>query len=271
METQVAVPKERGVAVKTYSNKYAGAGLEDTTTDDYVLPFLKMLQDLSKTVQSGEHRAGDILHSTTGEVFNGEEGLSFIPVYLKREYLEWIPRERGGGLAGKHSPSSPVVQEAKRKQVELGHDWNEFYANDHDKPKVRNELVETGSIYGLVLQASGAVSRVVIPCKVTHLKAYKTMASMIANLPGPPPAWAIKFKLNTFPDPRAKGTSYNWKVAYEDGDYLLDEDDPLFEVGRKFWESVSGGEVEFDHAKTSEDVSSSAPAPQDVYDDDVPF
>ena len=266
MTTEVAaqqtamVPKDFG--------KYTGAGREKITQEDYSLPFLQILQTLSKSVENGVHEAGDIFHSTTKEAFNGAEGVSFIPVFVNREFVEWVPRTRGGGLAGKHKSSSSVVLTAKLKQQELDHAWNELYANDHDSPKLRNELVETGLIYGLLVREDGSMVRVCIPCKVTHLKAYKNFNSICADIPGNPPLFALKFKLETIQEKRQQGNSYNWIMSFDGdspNDYIMGQEDERFLKGAKFWEDLQAELVTFDHSKMNETVSST------TEDDDTPF
>lgn len=269
-DTEVAVAPETALATPKKFGKYRGAGRENITPDDLSLPFLQILQSLSKSVESGQHKAGEIYHSTSGETFDGGEGLTFIPAWVESEYVAWIPRKRGGGLAGRHKSSSPVVKEAKEKNLELNHAWNEFYANDHNDPDKRNELVQTGLIYGLIVRGNGSVSRVVIPCKVTHFKAFKNFNSMCADLPDEPPLFALRLKLKTQLETRTAGNSYNWDMSFDGDDFMMSEEDPLFLAGAKFYESLVAKEVEFDHAKTLEPVQSAPSAPVED-DDDSPF
>ena len=257
--TEVA-EQQTGVVPKDFG-KYKGAGRENITQEDYSLPFLQILQTLSKSVENGEHTAGQIFHSTTKEAFSGEEGVSFIPVFVNREFVEWIPRTRGGGLAGKHKSSSSVVLNAKLKQQELNHSWNELYANDHDDSNRRNELIETGLIYGLLVRKNGSMSRVCIPCKVTHFKSYKDFNSLCADIPGNPPLFALRFKLKTIKETRTAGDSYNWIMSFDGDDYIMDQKDERFIKGAKFWEDLQAGSVEFDHGKTVEEPSTKEDSP----------
>ena len=254
MTTEIQTKETTAIVKKTFG-KYKGAGREEMTKDDYTLPFLQLLQDLSPSVQSRQNKAGEIFHSATKEVFSGEEGITFIPVYVSREFIEWVPRKRGGGLVGRHRPSSEVVFKAKQRQIELSHAWNEIYAGDSDNPNTRNELVETGSIYGLVIREDGSTTRVVIPCKATHLSAYKNFNSMCGDLPGDPPLFALRIILRTVKESRTAGDSYNWGMSFDGNtpnEYIMNEDDELFMKGAQFYESIKEGSVKFDHAKTSE-------------------
>ena len=81
----------------------AGAGLENVTQDDLVIPRLKLVQALSPQVQKHDGSfiegisVGDIFNTVSNEFWSGEEGITIIPVTYKRVFLEWGP-ERGGGL-----------------------------------------------------------------------------------------------------------------------------------------------------------------------------
>ena len=104
-------------ALATFGNMetIAGFGLEDTTADDYAIPFLRILQPLSpqvvdKTVEGAE--AGDIIETATDELYTE---VDLIPCVYQRRFVQWKPRERGGGFVAIHEADSAVVQSAVRQ------------------------------------------------------------------------------------------------------------------------------------------------------------
>jgi hypothetical protein len=100
------VKKETALPASVYENT-ADVGFEDTTSDDYALPFLKLLQKMSPEVDpdSGQYldgaRPGMLLDSATGELM---ETVNFIPCFYRRAIVEWRDRDSGGGFVAHHEP-----------------------------------------------------------------------------------------------------------------------------------------------------------------------
>ena len=93
-------------AISTFDDTLlsGGTGLEDTTTEDFAIPFIRVLQPMSPQLQRqhGSYvegaKAGDLYNTVTGESYDGEKGISIVPCAYNKKYIEWIPREKGGGL-----------------------------------------------------------------------------------------------------------------------------------------------------------------------------
>ena len=43
--------------------------------------------------------AGDMYNTVTNEIYAGEEGISVVPCAYNKKFIEWIPREKGGGVS----------------------------------------------------------------------------------------------------------------------------------------------------------------------------
>ena len=62
-----------------------GTGLEETTTEDFAIPFIRVLQPMSPQLQKqhGSYvagaSAGDLFNTVTGEAYDGEKGISIVP------------------------------------------------------------------------------------------------------------------------------------------------------------------------------------------------
>ena len=80
----------------------AGAGLENVTQEDLIIPRLKLVQALSPQVQKHDGAyiegisVGDVFNTVTNEFWSGEKGLTVVPVSYKRVFLEWGPKKAGG-------------------------------------------------------------------------------------------------------------------------------------------------------------------------------
>jgi hypothetical protein len=50
----------------------------------------------------------------TGQWWSGEQGVTVVPCYHTIKYLEFVPRDMGGGFKGEVHPSNPVLQQTTR-------------------------------------------------------------------------------------------------------------------------------------------------------------
>ena len=73
----------------------AGIGVQDLTTEDLAIPFLKVLQKMSPELDDLDVRAGDIFNTVTKDGVSGKEGVRVIPCAYRLEYIEWEPRGTG--------------------------------------------------------------------------------------------------------------------------------------------------------------------------------
>lgn len=231
--TDVAV-KEQNTAMAEYGAyaDYAGAGFENQTSDDYSIPFLQILQALSPQLQENDSlRQGMILNTVTGEVWDGKKGIAFVPATTQHVYVEWKPRDAGGGFVGIHEVNSDLVNHAKAASSEYG----KYSTPDG------NELIETFYVYGIALDDDGNASEAVLAFSSTKIKKYKgwmTKAKTIQiPLPDgrriPAPLFAHRYRLKTVSDKNNKGQFFNWDAIAFDGENAqqarLLPDDPLFQ------------------------------------------
>jgi len=79
------------------------SGTEDITADDLRLPRLAFAQGLSEQMQEGnsnyiaELRMAEMFNDLTSEIY-GKGPMTFVPVKREVRYIEFAPREDGGGL-----------------------------------------------------------------------------------------------------------------------------------------------------------------------------
>ena len=71
----------------------AHAGLEGITQEDLATPRLKILMQLSPELEENkEARAGMVMNTVTGDMYDGEKGIIVVPVAYNRQYVEWSDR-----------------------------------------------------------------------------------------------------------------------------------------------------------------------------------
>jgi hypothetical protein len=149
-----------------------------TTIRDISIPMVYILQSMSPQVQEGpkyikDAKAGDIYLSVAEKIFPGKEGLTFVPAYFERKYVEWLPRDKGGGFVASYDPDNSAVKSAKPNEK-----GKLILANGH-------ELTETAYHYIMVL-TDGIWMQAIMPLKSTALKFSRRLGSLIqsAVIPG---------------------------------------------------------------------------------------
>lgn len=241
----------------------AGGGFEGQTQDHRLLPFLTVLQPLSPQVMKGALKAGALFNPVTEESFTQ---LFLMPVVCQRRFVEWVPREKGGGFVAEHLPDSPLV-----KQVLATGRFGKLTTPNG------NELVESFKLFAVLDLGEGRLEPVIISFESTKIKVYKKLNTQLARfqvaLPDgkkvTPPMWAHRTKLTTEMQENNKGKWFNlvWGPAESDlKSSLLTPDDPRYAVGKEFHALIQAEQVSADYGT----VDRSHAAADDA-DDRTPF
>jgi hypothetical protein len=95
---EVAVKGNTAVALAMNFEGDAHSGFEQMDQDDFALPFLRILTNMSPEIGEVDGASpGMIYNSVTGELFDGKKGVLVIPCTYIRQYIEWAPRGSGSG------------------------------------------------------------------------------------------------------------------------------------------------------------------------------
>lgn len=170
--TEVA-PPQTGVLTAPADDFFleqAGAGLDNVTAADMLVPRLAILQSLSPQLKSRDAayiegaQVGQICDVGTGIVFPGK--IMFLPVYYRKDYLEWAPRSSGGGLVKIHSDAAILDQTTR---------------NDKNQPVLSNGnlIAETAQFYGFNLSNNRQMC--FLPMASTQLKKARKWVTMAAG------------------------------------------------------------------------------------------
>jgi hypothetical protein len=256
--TQVATqPPQTRTAVAVREE----TGFEDFTQEDLKVPFLVLLQGKSPQAEEGNPKqlpgakAGMLMNNVTNELYSGKDGIRLIPVHRVHSYLEWIPRDDGGGLVSVYDWRDPIVAEARKK---AGKKFGKFKVNDN------NDLVQTFNVYCLLIKADGKTQPVVLGFSSTQIGAYQawmTIAmSQTKQLPdgteAPRPLWSHKYKLTTVFNSNKKGTWFKMHIGFDGEtaeDARLGEDEPLSKAAKEFRELVTSGAAQADFSSAQQE------------------
>jgi hypothetical protein len=163
-------PGDQSVAIADdFFQENAGAGLDNVTAKDLLIPRLTILQSLSPQLKPRDAAyiegavVGDICDVGTGTLF---KKLVFLPVYYRKDYLEWAPRSSGGGLVAIHS--DPAILDHTER-------------NDKKQPLLPNGnlIAETAQFFGFNLSAGRQMC--FLPMASTQLKKARKWITMAAG------------------------------------------------------------------------------------------
>lgn len=243
--TKAIAAAAAGTALAAFDyGEHSNAGFENTSQDDFSIPFLDILQGQSPEVESLPSAKPGMFHNTvTDDLFDGKEGVSIIVVATNHEYIEWVPRAKGGGIVGRHAVNSQIVEDARKNSESF---------NDLKTP-AGNELVETFYAY-LILNTEEGPTPIVLSNSSTRIRPYKAMmtkANMIM-VPTPdgrkvkPPLFAHKFRLTTEKRKNNDGEWHTYSVAFDSPDKSaagarLAPDSELFQAAVAFYEVIKAG------------------------------
>lgn len=240
---------------------YVGDGFEGTSSEDYSIPFIGILQALSPQLEADDTlRAGMIINTVTGDAFPGKDGICFVPATTVHNVVEFKPRDSGGGFVGLHEMSSPVVERAKNEAASYG-DW---------KTPEGNDLIETFNMYGIVVDNDGNSFGAVISfsgSKIKKYKAWMTKARMVQiQLPDgrriPAPLYAHRYRLTTVSEKNNKGSYYNWEVKFDGEDARsarLPANHELVQQARDLKEVLESGKAKANYEQAGSEASGHAP------------
>lgn len=206
-------------AVTTYDWSSTGVtGFDNVQREDLGIPFLCIIQkgnpqvdkdhpDYAKKKIDGAE-VGDIFNNLSNEVLWDESmsPLRFIPCCFEKLYMEWKPRESGGGMVKAHK-SADIINECQRNEKE------------QDVLRNGNIVVTTAYFYGIALTDEGK-----IPCVIgmssTQLKKSRFWLNLMMSIKvdSPkgritPPMFSHEYLLTTISEKNAKGSWRGWSIA----------------------------------------------------------
>tara|TARA_R100001369_G_scaffold22092_2_gene40305 strand:- start:501 stop:1274 length:774 start_codon:yes stop_codon:yes gene_type:complete len=241
-ENKNEVAEVNATAMSTFDDTLlsGGTGLEETTTEDFAIPFIRVLQPMSPQLQKqhGSYvagaSAGDLYNTVTGEAFDGEQGISIVPCAYNKKYIEWVPREKGGGL------------------INAGHDISVLSKCTRDAESRRhytpegNEIVETAQFFVLVVK-DGVAQQAVLAFTSTQLgvsRKWLTMLRMarVLNSKGDSveaPMFAYTYKLTSTTQSNDKGSWNAYSINQESA-----TDMPIAMMAKEFMSAARTGDVD---------------------------
>jgi hypothetical protein len=266
--------RETGQEVAVYDpGEDAGLGMQNVTMDERRIPFLRILDPKSpqcKPPNAGGipgARGGSMFNTSTGQVYDGEKGVFFVPTSRDHKFVEYITRNEdgsGGGFVGVHEPDEPLVLQLRAQHGRFG----KLPVPNTTPPQ---ELVETFSLYGIVITPDGEQFRCIVGFSSTQIKKYTGFIDRYDNIQydGPngrikPALWAHRWHLKTTYEQKGGNSWYGWVITLAeknpDGSEAppiksrLSLKDPLYIAGKDFYNLIVAGAAKADYAKQAPDA-----------------
>jgi hypothetical protein len=200
MANTVAEKKATDVAVSDLSSlleEEAGAGLENFTTEDMQIPFIRILQALSPQLNKQDSmyikgaEQGDIFNTVSQKVYRADEGVLVVPCFFEKKFLEFGLRSSGGGF----------IRELASDDRDIGLTTREGAA---EMLPSGNELVRTHQhvVMAMDYETQLKVSR-----------RWNTIKNGIRLPSGKPmPLYGTAWSIQTIAESNDQGSWYNYKI-----------------------------------------------------------
>lgn len=185
--------------------------------DETIIPFLRVLQPLSPTVQE-EHpnyvpgaKAGMFYNLSNEMIYNGKDGITLVPITHQKNYTEWTPISKGGGFVRDWGESLDWQKNCDRDQI------NAY------RPVTRDGTEIVYSIFMFVMivdKDEGTFDPVIMPFSGTQIKKVRKWASAMINSkemtsqgPKMAPYHFYAYHATTIGERNEKGSWYGTKVV----------------------------------------------------------
>lgn len=232
----------------------AGAGYEETKSDDYSRNFVYVLQSLSPTVRNRRMEEGNFYIPGLDLEIPREPGLSFIPVYTQQRFVEWAPNR--GGFVAIYDPTDQVVLNAR----ESG-EWGAYTTKDG------NDLVQTFYMFAMAELFPGSWAPVCFPITSTKIRQYNGLRSKLnlLRLPSgkPYPLFAHVCRATTVKETKSGNEFFNVRFSLAGptaAECRVDLNSDLFKSTLDFYRTCSAGKAEIDYSASREDEGHSGVA-----------
>jgi len=241
-EAQIAKRENAGPLATNVFEADAGQGIANIKQEDLALPFLKVLGQLSPEVSKRDAKyvedaqPGMIINSVTNELYDGEKGVQVLPVYYKRQQIEW--QDRG------ESKGAPV------NIYDAGDDIPKTTRDKSNKDRLANGNYLENTVSHFVVLLGKTPTTALISMKATQLKISRKWNSMMMGIKMQgknglftPPTYSHIYKLKTVQQSNDKGTWFGWDVS-KVGPIT---DKGIYEIAKGFSNNVAKGAVVAKH------------------------
>lgn len=220
----------------------AGAGFEQVTKDDLLIPFLRILQAMSPATKKREStyiegaEEGMFINSALGTLWDGAEGISIIPCAFARRYVEWEPGGNGKLIAD-HGSDSKILERA---------------TVDGPRWKIGNNVLQlSGDFYVLYMRPDGDWGKAIISLAKTQYKKSRRWLTALTDFTivgnggkrFNPPMWYRTWKMTAVPESNDQGSWFGFKMEPSGLITSVENFQDVYQIAKGFHDQVSSGAV----------------------------
>tara|TARA_R110000772_G_scaffold263475_1_gene383243 strand:+ start:458 stop:1243 length:786 start_codon:yes stop_codon:yes gene_type:complete len=237
-----------------------GTGLEDTDAGDYAIPFVRVLQSGSPQLKKNHAKyiegaaQGMMFNTVTNQVYDGDEGLLVVPCAYVKKYIEWVPRDSGGGIVNSDH-SVDILKECTQNEKK------KYTLNNG------NEVQETAQYFALIVNSEEEPEEALLSFTSSQLNFSRRWNSMlrtarVKNSAGDlvlAPMFANVYRIKTVEQSNDLGSWYGFTAEKEKGTPM-----PIARLAREFMTAARSGDVKVKQESAVDDDTV-------VAGDDIPF
>ena len=234
-KNEISDKKNTDIAVPSAFIDDAGSGLENIGAEDVTIPRLKILQALSPEVNKHDGKyvegaaSGDIINTVSSTLYNDDNPLVVLPVAYKRLFLEWTPRESGGGLVAQHEDPEILSKTTK----------NDMY---QDVLENGNYIQTSATHFVLVINKDGGYDTAMISMAGKRSRTWNSMMASVKMKQGDkvftPPSFSHKYTLSCVQESNDRGTWFGWGINASG--VITKDEMSYYEAAKTFAEQVGG-------------------------------
>jgi hypothetical protein len=185
--------------------------------------------------------AGMLFNTVLNEVYDGVEGIEVVPCHYNRRFVEWKPREQGGGYVTSYETTDPIV-------------------NTTTKNDVGQDVLPDGNLLSNTAHPELGPQRALITMSSTQLKKARKWMTQAQSMTAQGkngiytlPLMSQVYKVGTVQEQNDKGTWFGFDVTRVRGlDLSYEDDKQLFATALQFAESIKAGEVQVKEDKSAQ-------------------
>jgi hypothetical protein len=225
----------------------AGEGLQDFSQTDYLIPYVRIIQALSKELQKNHAKflkgaeQGMFVNSATRKLISGETGFLAIPVSFNHRYMAWLPNNAGpaydmGDDPSKFNSVQPLT-EGKDKGKRFDEEGNQL--TDALQFFILLVNKETGEFEVAVLNFAASQAR-------KGRGWVSTIGNRMERRDGQlirPAIYFYSYEITTVPESNDQGSWYGFLISEGPKVMDLENGKEIFRTAKELRARIKAGEV----------------------------
>lgn len=234
----------------------------DFKSEDLITPRIRILQSGSPQVKRSNAEyidgAGDgmIFNTATKQVLDGGLGITVVPCYFNKEWVEWVPVNQGGGLVKRWNEDESFMNSGDYEEIKgkwINKDGGKTEITKHANYFVLVVDEATGKSYPTIVTFSGTDFKksrgwnTILGQKDYFIPDRSQSADADGVQPGsfiqPPPFYKV-FELSTIPESNDSGEWFGWRVKQKGTIETLKNGKAVWALAADFRKLVSEGKLD---------------------------